>query len=145
MKFFWKFVNTFVITLSKSPLHKIISDRILILYVIGSKTGNIYKIPVSYFEIAPGKLCCVTNRKNLWWKNLTNPNDTEVIFRGKIINTTAVASIDDKDQIEGYLDALCRHSRVDGFFANVRYTNGEPLEQDIEAAGQVMVAVTVMT
>ncbi len=50
---------------------------------------------------------------------------------------------DDKDQIENYLDALCRHSRVDGFFAKVRYQNGEPLMNDIESAAQRMVAVTV--
>ena len=143
MKSLWKILNTFVINLAKSPLHWIISANILVLHVVGIKTGKLYKIPVSYLETEPGKLWCVTDRENLWWKNLTIPQDTEVIFQGKTVSTTIETSIDNKDQIEGYLEALCRHSKVDGFFANVRYKNGEPVKQDIEAAGKLMVAVTV--
>ena len=143
MKLFWKVMNTFVVAISSSPLHIVLSNNILVLQIKGIKTGKLYKIPVSYLEIESGKLCSVTDRENLWWRNLVNSQSTKVTHRGRLIDATLVSSKDDKDQIANYLDALCRHSRVDGFFAKVRYKNGEPLMNDIESAAQRMVAVTV--
>ena len=143
MKLFWKVLNTFVVAISRSPLHIVVSNNILVLHITGMKTGKLYKIPVSYLEIESGKLCSVTDRENLWWRNLVNSQPTKVTHRGRVIDATLVSAKDDKDQIENYLDALCRHSRVDGFFAKVGYQNGEPLKHDIEASAQRMVAVTV--
>ena len=143
MKLFWKVMNTFVVAISSSPLHIVLSNNILVLQIKGIKTGKLYKIPVSYLEIESNKLCSVTDRENLWWRNLVNSQSTKVTHRGRLIDATLVSSTSDKDQIENYLDVLCRHSRVDGFFAKVRYKNGEPLRNDIKAAAQRMVAVTV--
>ena len=136
-------MNTFVVAISSSPLHIVLSNNILVLHIIGMKTGTLYKIPVSYLEIESGRFCSVTDRGNLWWRNLVNSQSTKVTHRGRLIDATVVSSTDDKDQIENHLDALCRHSRVDGFFAKVRYKNGDPLMSDIESAAQRMVAVTV--
>ena len=56
-------MNTFVVAISSSPLHIVLSNNILVLQITGIKTGKLYKIPVSYLEIETGKLCCVTNEK----------------------------------------------------------------------------------
>ena len=143
IRFFWKVVNATVIALSKSPLHIILSNNVVVLHVKGAKTGKLYKIPVSLLELEPNKLCCVTNRENLWWKNLVGSQLSKTRLKGRLLDSTLTATIDDENQIEAYLDALCRHSRVDGFFAKVSYQNGEPLKQDIIAAARKMVAITV--
>ena len=143
IRFFWKVVNATVIALSKSPLHVILSNNVVVLHVKGKKTGKIYKIPVSFLELEPDKLCCVTDRENIWWKNLIGSQFSKTRFKGRLLDSTLTATIDNQVQIEEYLGALCRHSRVDGFFAKVSYQNGEPVKQDIMTAARKMVAITV--
>ena len=142
-RLFWKVINATVVALSKSPLHIILSNNVVVLHVKGMKTGKVYKIPVSFLQLEPDKLCCVTDRENIWWKNLLNPQFSKTRFKGRLLDSTLTATIDDKNQIEKYLEALCRHSRVDGFFAKVGYQNGEPSKQDIITAANRMVAITV--
>ena len=143
IRFFWKVVNATVIALSKSPLHIILSNNVVVLHVEGKKTGKIYKIPVSFLELEPDRLCCVTSRENIWWKNLIGSQFSKTRFKGRLLDSTLTATIDNQVQIEEYLGALCQHSRVDGFFAKVSYQNGEPVKQDIMAAARKMVAIAV--
>ena len=142
-RLFWKVVNATVVALSKSPLHIIISNKVVVLHVKGMKTGRVYKIPVSFLELEPDKLCCVTNRENIWWKNLIGSQFSKTRFKGRLLDSPLTATIDNQVQIEEYLGAMCRHSRVDGFFAKVSYQNGEPVKQDIMTAASKMVAITV--
>jgi hypothetical protein len=43
--------------------------------------------------------------------------------------------------IADQLDALCSHSRIDGFFAKVGYANGKPIRKDIEKAASIMTLI----
>ncbi len=43
--------------------------------------------------------------------------------------------------IADQLDALCSHSRIDGFFAKVGYANGKPIRKDIEKVASIMTLI----
>ena len=137
----WRFVNSIVIFISKSFLHGLLSRNILILEVIGSKTRKKYLIPVSYYECDDGLLLCVTDRKNLWWKNLRSVERVEVIFKGRPIKASIEIEVENKDIIRSHLKELCVHSRLDGFFANVGYESGQPVQKDLEEAAARMTSI----
>ena len=143
LKTLWKILNAAVIALAKSPIHKIISRNILVLEIIGAQTGQKYKIPVSYLQIDSGLLYCVTDRKNIWWKNLRSRQDINAFYKGNLVRIKAEVDERDLRLAIDHLSLLCGHSRVDGFFAGVGYTNGQPIEADIRKVARDMIPITV--
>ena len=51
MKLFFSMINPVVGWLLASRLHFLISFQLLLLEVVGRRTGKIYKIPVSYASV----------------------------------------------------------------------------------------------
>ena len=45
--------------------------------------------------------------------------------------------------ISDNLEALCAHSKIDGFFAKISYKNGKPIRQDVEKSAAKMVLITL--
>ena len=75
----WRlFINPIMIFLMRSPLHFLVSHSVIVLYVFGTKTGKLYRIPVSFFEHRKGLLTCVTDKPNIWWKNLKEEKNDSV-------------------------------------------------------------------
>lgn len=130
-----------MIFLMRSPLHFIISHSVLVLYVFGTKTGKLYRIPVSFFEHRKGLLTCVTDKPNIWWKNLKEEKEIKIIFKGKEIKSKINIEPENLDYILPKLNALFTHSRIDGFFGNVGYKNGLPIEHDVKNAASRMVLI----
>ena len=138
----WRlFINPIMIFLMRSPLHFLVSHSVLVLYVFGTKTGKLYRIPVSFFEHRKGLLTCVTDKPNIWWKNLKEEKEIKIIFRGKEIKSKINIEPENLDYILPKLNALFTHSRIDGFFGNVGYKNGLPIEHDVKSAASRMVLI----
>ena len=138
----WRlFINPIMIFLMRSPLHFIVSHSVLVLYVFGTKTGKLYRIPVSFFEHRKGLLTCVTDKPNIWWKNLKEEKEIKIIFKGKEIKSKINIEPENFDYILPKLNALFTHSRIDGFFGNVGYKNGLPIEHDVKNAASRMVLI----
>ena len=138
---FWKIINPFTIAIAKSPLHFLISQNLVVLNFKGIKTGKHYSLPVSYLEDPQGKLSCVTDRHNIWWSNLLHATNIKILYKGRL--TEALVTIEHQDTkiIADQLDALCSHSRIDGYFAKVGYENGNPVRKDIERAASLMTLI----
>ena len=120
-----------MIFILRSPFHFFVSHSVLVLYVTGAKTGKKYFIPVSFFNTVTGLLTCVTDKPNIWWRNLTSIDEIKILFKGKEIQSKINTEPDDLDYIYPKLHALFEHSRIDGFFGGVGYKNGKPIEKDM--------------
>jgi hypothetical protein len=138
---FWKLLNPVTIAILNSFLHGLISANVLVLYFKGVKTGKDYAIPVSYLEDPEGSLSCVTDRPFIWWRNLINLESINVLYQGKMIEAQINAEYEDNQLIADRLEALCAHSRIDGFFAEVGYKNGKPIREHVEKSASNMVLI----
>ena len=133
---FWKLINPITIAIANSSLHGLISANIVVLYFKGVKTGTNYAIPVSYIENPEGRLSCVTDRPFIWWKNLVNVETIKLLYQGNMIKAEVDVEFEDNQLIADQLEALCLHSRIDCFFAEVGYKNGKPIRSDVETAAE---------
>ena len=138
---FWRIINPVTIAIAKSPLHFLISQNIVVLNFMGMKTGKDYALPVSYFEDPKGKLRCVTDRRNIWWRNLLQASNIKILYKGNLTDALVTIEHENNKIIADQLDALCSHSRIDGFFAKVGYENGKPVQKDIEKAASIMTLI----
>ena len=138
---FWKIINPVTIAIAKSPLHFLISQSLVVLNFKGMKTGKNYALPVSYLEDPSGNLSCVTDRLNIWWRNLLHATNIKILYKGKLTDALVTIEHQNNKIIADQLDALCSHSRIDGFFAKVSYKNGNPVRKDIEKAASLMTLI----
>ena len=138
---FWRIINPVTIAIAKSPLHFLISQNLVVLNFMGMKTGKNYALPVSYFEDPPGTLSCVTDRHNIWWRNLLHATNIKILYKGRLTDALVTIEHQNNKIIADQLDALCSHSRIDGFFAKVGYKNGKPIRKDIEKAASLMTLI----
>jgi len=141
---FWKIINPFTIAIAGSSFHSLMSQNIVVLYFKGVKTGKDYAVPVSYYEEPKGKLSCVTDRPNIWWRNLLAVENIKVLYKGSFIMADISVEYEDNKLIADQLEALCKHSRIDGFFAEVGYQNGQPIRQDVETSAEKMVLMRLL-
>ena len=138
---FWKLINPITIAIANSFLHRLISANVVVLYFKGVKTGKDYAIPVSYLENPAGSLSCVTDRPFIWWRNLVNLEKLNVLYKGNMIEAEINTECEDNKLIADKLEALCAHSRVDGFFAEVGYKNGKPIREDVDKSAANLVLI----
>ena len=138
---FWRLINPITIAVAKSPLHFLVSKNLVVLNFLGIKTGKNYTIPVSFFEEPEGKLSCVTDRRNIWWRNLLQVSNIKILYKGRLNDARVTVEHANNKTIADRLDALCSHSRIDGFFAKVGYENGKPIRKDIEEAASRMTLI----
>ena len=124
---FWKFINPVTIAIANSPLHFVVSRNLIVLHFKGVKTGKTYAVPVSYLEEPKGQLSCVTDRANIWLRMLRHTSEIKVIIIGRLIDARVSVEHEDNQVIADELEALCSHSRIDGFFAKVGYQDGKPI------------------
>ena len=66
--------------LLRSPLHGVMSNKLLLLTFTGRKTGRAYTTPVSYFVADDGSLIIAGGAP--WWKNLHDGEPVRVRLRG---------------------------------------------------------------
>ena len=138
---FFRLVNPITRVIARSPLHPLISDNIVVLIFPGIKSGRIYSIPVSYLETSDKEMICVTDRPYIWWRNLINNKNIQMLLRGKLLNAEVEVEFENDDLIVEKLTAMCLHSKIDAYFANVGFRNNIPIEEDIIAAASNMTLI----
>ena len=138
---FFRLVNPLTRAIARSPLHPLISDNIVVLIFPGIKSGRIYSIPVSYLETSDKEMICVTDRPYIWWRNLINNKNIQILLRGKLLNAEADVEFENNGLIAEKLRAMCIHSKIDAYFANVGFKNNIPIEEDIIAAASNMTLI----
>jgi len=138
---FFRLVNPLTRAISRSPLHPLISDNIVVLIFPGIKSGRIYSIPVSYLETSDKEMVCLTDRPYIWWRNLINNKNIQILLKGKLLNANVEVEFKNDNLIAEKLTAMCLHSKVDAYFADVGFRNNIPIEEDIMAASSKMTLI----
>ena len=100
-----------------------------------------YSIPVSYLETSDKEMVCLTDRPYIWWRNLINNKNIQILLRGKLLNAEVDVEFENDNLIAEKLRAMCIHSKIDAYFANVGFTNNIPIEWDIIAASSKMTLI----
>ena len=120
----------------RSPLHRVVSNQIMLLTFTGRKSGKIYTIPVSYTQQGD-TLYMFTN--HIWWKNLTEDVPVTLLLRGRQVKATVRLNTDDVELIAPNLAEHLRDKPTDAPIHKVTYDdNGEPVAAEVRrAAGNV--------
>jgi hypothetical protein len=119
----------------KSSIHWLVSFQLMLLIVIGRKTGRQFEIPVSFAKL-DGVYVALTLKANQWWRNLRGGTCTAVI-RGERVACTIHIIDEDVSSIEQNLRALINHNPLDAPFAGVRLNwRLKPNEDDLRTAAQ---------
>ena len=72
--------NPAVRALAQSPLHGAVDKALIVLHIVGRKTGRGYDIPVGYVDL-DGHFIVVTQHR--WRANTRGGADVDVTFRGR--------------------------------------------------------------
>ena len=137
----FRLMNPITRAIARSPFHSLISENIVVLIFPGMKSGRIYSIPVSYLEISGKEMVCLTDRPYIWWRNLINNKNIQILLRGKLLNANVEVEFENDNLIAEKLKEMCLHSKVDAYFANVKFKNNVPIEEDIIAASSKMTLI----
>ena len=74
--------NPVVGALLRSPLHGLLSGRMLLLTVTGRRSGRRMTFPVGYTR-AGDVLTVVSDPAHRWWHNLRGGAEVELVLRGR--------------------------------------------------------------
>jgi hypothetical protein len=76
--------NPIVGTILRSPLHGMLSRHLLLLTVVGRRTGRRYTMPVSYVSQDEALDVLVASRQlKHWWRNLEGGAPVVLVLRGR--------------------------------------------------------------
>lgn len=137
---FWvrAFFNPLAKWMLRSPLHGVMSWRLLLITFTGRKTGKRFTIPVAYMRQGDVLLIGAGGQ---WWKNLRNGGQIQVQVRGR--NYTGVTEVirDREDIYQAYQEILA-HNPTQAGFMDVRIdSSGQPNADDLRQAIQRRAAI----
>ncbi|MVU77017.1 hypothetical protein GPX89_07120 [Nocardia sp. ET3-3] len=134
------YVNVIVKALLRSPFHRIMSKRTMLLTFTGRKTGNRYTAVVRYFPEGD-TLTCYTDSK--WWKNLRGGAPVEMLIAGRTV-TGLATPITDRTAVAASLGAFLTEMPGDSKYYGVRNRDdGLPDPDDIIAAAHYTTMVRI--
>jgi hypothetical protein len=137
----FKILNPIMTTILKSPVHKVVSDGILILTFKGIKSGKEYSTPVSYF-MDDGTVYCFTHAQ--WWRNLVNGAEVKVRLRGKDYIGYALAEPDDMAQKTVAMRTMVISKPQEAGFYNVTFdSDGQPVVEEVLKAAEEAVLIRI--
>jgi hypothetical protein len=124
--------NAVVETVLKSPLHRILSRKLVLIRYLGDQTGTEYTLPVQYADTHHGIVVLVGEPDTkTWWRNFTTMGQTQVLLGGSWRPMTAHALLGSEDP-EG-VEPLLR-SYASRFPKAVKSLEGNTLESRVEHA-----------
>ena len=133
----WRIINPLVVLIARSPIHLLVSTQILVTQFNGRKSGNPYRVPVSFHK-DENTYTCVTLRSNLWWKNLIALERTDIWLNGKLVNVQLELEYEDDEVVKSNLRHLVSGNAIDAFFAKVKLNkDGSPDEKSLDDAAKI--------
>lgn len=107
--------NWVPVAILRSPLHRILSGKRLLLTFTGRTSGTRYATPVNYRQRGQTLLITTDSR---WWRNLDGGAPVELHLRGSQVTAHAMAVLQPAEIAEG-LTALIRDHPPYGRWAHV--------------------------
>lgn len=81
-KKFTRAINPFMLWLLNSQFHSLVSKWYTVITLTGRKSGNLYSIPVQYYQQGH-VVMLLTSRNYQWWRNLLGGAKITLNLRGK--------------------------------------------------------------
>jgi deazaflavin-dependent oxidoreductase (nitroreductase family) len=106
---FHRVTNPVVRLILRSPLHPLLSGKLILVTYVGRRSGLKHTLPVMYANW-DGELVVIIgyHGRKKWWLNLRKqPAPVEVRYRGKLLEASAVAIEGDADVIAPRLARYC--------------------------------------
>jgi deazaflavin-dependent oxidoreductase (nitroreductase family) len=111
----------------RSPLHRLMSNKTLLLSYTGRRSGKEYATPINYHRVGPDVLVATDSP---WWHNFETPLSARVRLQGRDVAVTGQV-VSDADEAADALSELVRAQPSYGRWAHVRVQGGEPDPGDV--------------
>lgn len=134
-------LNRLMTFILRSPLHRMVSSKIMLITFTGSKSGQPYTTPVSYMQ-HDDIITLFTHGK--WWKNCQDDAPVRLRIRGKDIAGSAEVVVEDKEAIARALTEHLRDNHVDARAYGVTYdADGNPRPDEVRRGAEDAVMLRV--
>jgi len=140
------FLNPVVTAVLRSPVHGILSRRLLLIRVRGRRTGRVSTFPVGYvrdgdtLDVLVGEFQAKT-----WWRNFQGGAPTRVQLRGRSLDATGEVLRWETDP-PALTAALARYASTSAFTRRALRISGRPGALDpasLERAARDVVIVRI--
>jgi deazaflavin-dependent oxidoreductase (nitroreductase family) len=123
-------MNSAVKTMLRTPgVRSVLGRMMIILTVTGAKTGIRYTTPVQYVQDGD-RLLVLSQRKRLWWRNITDEPEVAMVLKGRTIRTNAHLAEGDEART-AIATCLRLDPRLAKFYGIELDQNGEPSDDDV--------------
>lgn len=141
--FMYKIINPTFNLLLRTPLHGLMSERLLLLSFTGRSSGKRYTMPVAYAQQGDTLLIATQSR---WWKNLVGGATVQVWLRGRNRNGTSEVITDEAGLSDAYRLLLPQWPRFSDIMGVTLDANGQPRPEEVRRSrenGFVVVRVAL--
>ena len=114
--------NDFVKILLNSPLQGLLGSNLMLITVLGRKSGRSITTPVNYYRVG-NILWVISKRDRKWWRNLRGGADVALRLQGRNMQACAEA-ITDEQVIGAQIGEYLRHLPMSAAPMGVRLQNG---------------------
>ncbi len=136
-----RLLNGFMRAVLPSPLHRIASRSVMILYFTGRKTGRPLNTPISYAREG-SQVTCFTAAP--WWRNLAGGAPVRMLIERRLYEGWAVPCPDDPDAAaEGLARFLTRVPGDARFYGVTVDAQGVPDPAQVAAAARRVVMIQI--
>ncbi|MEU3275424.1 hypothetical protein ABZ639_31625 [Saccharomonospora sp. NPDC006951] len=105
---FFTAANGIVRWVLRSPLHRVLSGRLMVIAYEGARTGRPYAIPVAYYRWSPGEVWAFAARTG-WASNFRSPRTVRLTLAGRAVAAEAEL-VEDRERVADLLRDLIRGS-----------------------------------
>lgn len=135
--------NPIMIWLLKSPLHGMISKSVMLVTVIGRKSGRSISTPTNYIR-DENTLWVISWRERTWWRNLRRGAYVRVLLAGRGAEGHGQVIEEEKavaQSLQDYYRKVPQYAKYVGIGLDAA---GLPVYRDCERAAQKMVVVRIV-
>jgi hypothetical protein len=96
-------VNPLVRGVLRSPAHRLVSGSLLVIELVGAKSGRDLAVPVAYEQTSSSELRVHVGgwQHKEWWRNLREPKPVTMWLRGNRVAGTGLVK-----EVDGHIDVL---------------------------------------
>ena len=124
--------NTVVETVLESPLHRLLSGKLVLLRYQDTRSGTEHTLAVQYADAHNGLVVAVADPDTkTWWRNFTTMGQVQVLLAGTWVPMTAHALVGNEDP-EAVTPLL--RSYATRFPKIVKSLDGDNLDERVEHA-----------